>query len=1085
MPRFNTLISCLLLSISLSPSASSASTYQLPQRQAPHRHRRNEETLTFSGDVDLILELANNKGLRKRAEDEAAANGNTIDVEGETVDTVQGVDEVPMPEEPPKGIDDGTNTNHDKPQTLCPTGVPLSSTPTNAPILLAATNSPASSPVQPTGNPETVIDAPEEIPSAPDGGGDNAPSHSAQENTGWFPVSSPTYMELTPPSSTSANGSDGNQLPAVTDEYKPTSSPGETPVDGGGTINGTDESTKPDGNETGESDATNDSGEPDGGGTTDGHNESGSTNGTDESENTDGDDNVEPLPTISGGNNSPAVSPSVQLPTVMSPLASPNTSPTTVGQNQPTMAGSLNENPTGNGGLLSPSPTNNESGENQSGGQPIAGGNVSLPPPDNGSSLSSSSKPTIMQDDLETKPSNGMNNDENDTLNPASGPSLALPSTPTVGGETSGSQPPSTSPNSPSASTSNTPTASGGSGENSPSSLSSPNIPTIAIGDDTETIPSNGVNNDENDASESSSSTSFNPASSPSLALPNTPTVGEETSESQPSSTFPNSSSASSSNTPTESGGSGENSPSALSFPNTPTIVIGDDTETIPSNGVNNDENDASESSSSTSLNPASSPSLVLSNTPTVGGENNGSQPSSTLPNSPSAAPSNTPTVSGGSGEKSPSSLSSPNAPATEQGNNASSSSQYPTSSSVGTNTESSPSMLSLAPTSPTVNGNAPTDDNADSPSSPDSPTTTENGGLSSSLSPSFSPNIPVLGGSGGSSPSPSSNESGPAQSPTLISCSESSLDRPGTVDFTYSIETESAYFQERDQIRRATEEALTKDIANLLLPCGIQTRRLRQLQSGNSLGFEGVDHLPEDSFSPSALCDPYVFDNDCSIVDGILTVYIEENADFELAKYYTLTAIREALSLVDAQVTGLVKATYLGPDIVNPAAFNPNSAETEKNIEESDDLSTSLVLFAVGGCAFVASVGLIYYLRRQGNGQSGAATAAAGSDQQTGLSREHSHPLSPFSEMLPSAYRFDQDGQMSAILELDDESATQRSGIAISESGFTTDEEGSSCAISSMGDTDPAGSVNRSSVLGARKRDEQDESMDSLLELL
>ena len=992
MPRFNTLISCLLLSISLSPSASSASTYQLPQRQAPHRHRRNEETLTFSGDVDLILELANNKGLRKRAEDEAAANGNTIDVEGETVDTVQGVDEVPMPEEPPKGIDDGTNTNHDKPQTLCPTGVPLSSTPTNAPILLAATNSPASSPVQPTGNPETVIDAPEEIPSAPDGGGDNAPSHSAQENTGWFPVSSPTYMELTPPSSTSANGSDGNQLPAVTDEYKPTSSPGETPVDGGGTINGTDESTKPDGNETGESDATNDSGEPDGGGTTDGHNESGSTNGTDESENTDGDDNVEPLPTISGGNNSPAVSPSVQLPTVMSPLASPNTSPTTVGQNQPTMAGSLNENPTGNGGLLSPSPTNNESGENQSGGQPIAGGNVSLPPPDNGSSLSSSSKPTIMQDDLETKPSNGMNNDENDTLNPASGPSLALPSTPTVGGETSGSQPPSTSPNSPSASTSNTPTASGGSGENSPSSLSSPNIPTIAIGDDT---------------------------------------------------------------------------------------------ETIPSNGVNNDENDASESSSSTSLNPASSPSLVLSNTPTVGGENNGSQPSSTLPNSPSAAPSNTPTVSGGSGEKSPSSLSSPNAPATEQGNNASSSSQYPTSSSVGTNTESSPSMLSLAPTSPTVNGNAPTDDNADSPSSPDSPTTTENGGLSSSLSPSFSPNIPVLGGSGGSSPSPSSNESGPAQSPTLISCSESSLDRPETVDFTYSIETESAYFQERDQIRRATEEALTKDIANLLLPCGIQTRRLRQLQSGNSLGFEGVDHLPEDSFSPSALCDPYVFDNDCSIVDGILTVYIEENADFELAKYYTLTAIREALSLVDAQVTGLVKATYLGPDIVNPAAFNPNSAETEKNIEESDDLSTSLVLFAVGGCAFVASVGLIYYLRRQGNGQSGAATAAAGSDQQTGLSREHSHPLSPFSEMLPSAYRFDQDGQMSAILELDDESATQRSGIAISESGFTTDEEGSSCAISSMGDTDPAGSVNRSSVLGARKRDEQDESMDSLLELL
>lgn len=194
--------------------------------------------------------------------------------------------------------------------------------------------------------------------------------------------------------------------------------------------------------------------------------------------------------------------------------------------------------------------------------------------------------------------------------------------------------------------------------------------------------------------------------------------------------------------------------------------------------------------------------------------------------------------------------------------------------------------------------------------------------------------------------------------------------------------------------------------------------------------------------------------------------MYVVQQTDFDLTKYYALTAIREALGLVDGQVTGLVKATYLGPDIVNPGAFNPTGIEADDIAQEPDNLSTSLVLFAVGGCAFAASVGLIYYLRRQSYSSSGAATQAARSDQQTGLT-DRNHPLSPFSEMLPSAYRFDQDGQMSAILELDDESATPRSAIAISDSGFTIDEEGSS-AISSLGDT---ASVNHNSVLGARKR--------------
>jgi hypothetical protein len=218
-----------------------------------------------------------------------------------------------------------------------------------------------------------------------------------------------------------------------------------------------------------------------------------------------------------------------------------------------------------------------------------------------------------------------------------------------------------------------------------------------------------------------------------------------------------------------------------------------------------------------------------------------------------------------------------------------------------------------------------------------------------------------------------------------------------------------------------------------------------------------------------TAACDATEdINNQCTVFDGILTIYISPNADFELAKYYTLTAIREAMGLLDGQVSGLSKATYLGPDIVNPSAFGKPGEGPNSITPVPSNLNTSLVLFAVGGCAFAASVGLIYYLRRNGHySSSGAATQAAGSDQQTGR-LDFDRPLSPFSEMLPSAYRFDQDGNMSAILELDDESATQRSGIVVSDSGFTTEEEGS-IAIS----MDGTSSLNRldSPVLGARKR--------------
>lgn len=308
----------------------------------------------------------------------------------------------------------------------------------------------------------------------------------------------------------------------------------------------------------------------------------------------------------------------------------------------------------------------------------------------------------------------------------------------------------------------------------------------------------------------------------------------------------------------------------------------------------------------------------------------------------------------------------------------------------------------------------------------------------------------------------------------TLAACNESEMVQlhEQVLEFTYSLETNSSDYLLVDGIRMQVEEIVNEFLAIELLSCYNEA-----VQPPTNLGFEAIDSLPKDSYSTTTGCEATEGDsNDCTVFDGKLTLFTSEVVDSEYVKYYGLSEVRDALDSLSSEIEGLVKATYLGPSIINPAAIgkaavSPNEAQLSRPVN-----STSIVLFAVGGCAFAASVGLIYYLRRHGPyAVSGAATQAAGSDQ-SGRDDGMDRPLSPFSEMLPTAYRFDDGGNMSAILELDDESATQRSGILISDSGFTTEEEGSislSMDGQSITPTSYATGVPRmdSPVLGATKR--------------
>jgi hypothetical protein len=78
------------------------------------------------------------------------------------------------------------------------------------------------------------------------------------------------------------------------------------------------------------------------------------------------------------------------------------------------------------------------------------------------------------------------------------------------------------------------------------------------------------------------------------------------------------------------------------------------------------------------------------------------------------------------------------------------------------------------------------------------------------------------------------------------VACTDANLARPETVVFIYSLETKMRDTDGIESVRKATEKALNKDIANLLLHCDVDL----VVQADSVLGFEGIDYVPEDSIA-------------------------------------------------------------------------------------------------------------------------------------------------------------------------------------------------------------------------------------------
>lgn len=180
---------------------------------------------------------------------------------------------------------------------------------------------------------------------------------------------------------------------------------------------------------------------------------------------------------------------------------------------------------------------------------------------------------------------------------------------------------------------------------------------------------------------------------------------------------------------------------------------------------------------------------------------------------------------------------------------------------------------------------------------------------------------------------------------------------------------------------------------------------------------------------------------------------------------------------------------TYLGPAVVAPTPFI--GIREGDNPDESLG-TTSFLLLAVGSAALIVFVGSVYYMRRDSPSSSdGAATQAAGSTVHDLQYDAGDRSASPFSEMLPTAYRYNENLSIlsgSNGLEAVAEDNSPRdietppspartegsSSIILSESGYTTEAADEDESLSFDVPRSLYTKVTESpELLGARKRKE------------
>ena len=184
------------------------------------------------------------------------------------------------------------------------------------------------------------------------------------------------------------------------------------------------------------------------------------------------------------------------------------------------------------------------------------------------------------------------------------------------------------------------------------------------------------------------------------------------------------------------------------------------------------------------------------------------------------------------------------------------------------------------------------------------------------------------------------------------------------------------------------------------------------------------------------------------------------DTADF--AHFRVRVEIKNYLNSIRS-IPGLYATTYLGPEISSPTGINTGTTDglprLTVNSDKNDLTNRATILFAFAGVAFISSIGLAVWFRLSHRHLPRHTTTTTNNNSHTNIKEDEpreilrvdtkesvsfeddNDPLSPFSKMLPAAYRLDDDqADMSVILELNESLNDRGSSILISE-GYTTDD--------------------------------------------
>ncbi len=159
-----------------------------------------------------------------------------------------------------------------------------------------------------------------------------------------------------------------------------------------------------------------------------------------------------------------------------------------------------------------------------------------------------------------------------------------------------------------------------------------------------------------------------------------------------------------------------------------------------------------------------------------------------------------------------------------------------------------------------------------------------------------------------------------------------------------------------------------------------------------------------------------------CFVFRGLMDLYLVPGTDQGEAFLEARKAIRELMSTNGLVVTGIENVEYLAPDLSDTDALE--GSQSIAATERGETLGSGLVtLVAVGSFFVLVAMCAAYRYKQSGDRDESKLTIDPQESRITGVSSNLSggiSPISPFSAMLPNAYRLNEPDSMSAILEGD-----------------------------------------------------------------